>query len=80
MNHVIGELHFHQAGRPVVATLTYQMNWQCPDRELEAFLNNACRVEPIESDVHRPAIHSLYQAAERLGGEVVVGRAPVASV
>jgi hypothetical protein len=74
MESAIGELRFTQAGRPIRARLEANYRWTCDDKGLEQFLNTACacEVQPQQWEVHRPAVHTLYQAAERLGAEVCI--------
>jgi hypothetical protein len=68
--HIVGELHFEQAGRPVCAALHDDLHWRCDDQALEDYLNRVCRPKRRRWEVHRPEIHTLYQVAERLGAEV----------
>ena len=68
----IGEVRFEQRGRRVTARLTEDLHWRCNDTDVERFLNEACPIDVIQLEIHRPAVHGLYQAAERLGGEVVI--------
>jgi hypothetical protein len=70
MSQVLGELKFSQGNRLLTAALDDQLAWHCSDRQIESFLNAAHRNAATPMDVHKPAVHIMYQAAERLGGEV----------
>ncbi len=76
MSTVIGELHFDQGLGEMTAVLDEAMRWHCDDAEIEAFLNASYDANDDPLDVHRPLIHMLYQAAERLGAEVRLPSAP----
>lgn len=66
----IGELRFFQGGRACTARLDSRLHWRCDHAEIESFLNDAYPTPLNELDSHQPAIHLLYQVAERLGAQV----------
>lgn len=69
----IGELRFVQRGRPVTARLRSDLRWDCDDKDVEGLLNQSLALTATDGlEVHRPAIHNLYQAGERLGAQVCV--------
>lgn len=74
MPHMIGELKFMQQGRTCSASLDSRLHWLCDNSEIEAFLNTAYPMASDAMDVHRPAVHLLYEVAERLGGVVALNR------
>jgi len=80
MNQVIGELRFHQAGRPVRAQLSDDLRWSCDDAAFERLLNESFGQMDLDADVtqvHQPVVHGIYQVAERLGAEVRLNRRPI---
>lgn len=73
MTHVIGELNFSHAGRPMTARLSGDLHWSCDDKSFEQLLNESFGNMDLSADVtdvHRPVVHGIYQVAERLGADV----------
>jgi len=77
MDQVIGELKFSQAGRPMTARLSDDLQWSCEDKGFERLLNESFGQMDLRAEVtqvHQPIVHGIYQVAERLGAEVQLNR------
>jgi len=70
MSRMLGQLTFSQGEQPHTAELDEQLHWRCDDPQIESFLNAAYPMVSTPLDIHQPAVHMIYQAAERLGAEV----------
>ncbi len=70
--HIIGELALEFNGRHCQAMLTDELAWDCDDSELADYLNALFPIDTDSPTVGGLVMHTLYQAAERLGAEVTM--------